>query len=370
MSILREKYWIVHSRIADKNVVRNCITCKRFSAKPFGTKPTYLPLNRVKDAYTFEITGVDLAGHLSLQGGQKAWIVLFTCAVYRGIHLELVTSQSTECFIQALRRFVARRNRPATMYSDPGSNFKGTDNALSKLDWSKIRDVAFPDKIEWIINPPKAPWWGGWWERLIGMVKDLLKKVLGKVCVDYEEMTTILCDCEAVINKRPLTYVSGDTMDLEVLTPDMFLKDTRKTGVVDLDHIDSSFLNQKRSERQRIMNELRQRFRVEYLAQLPFRKGDAETRRIEIGEIVLIIDENKKKIHWPLARVIDICPGKSNKVRVAKVKTAKGIFVRLVKKLVPLEIRSDEELTTGIKEMIPLDIQPDGKSSTEMKSSD
>lgn len=47
MTILREKYWIIKSLVTVKNVVKNCIICKRFSAKPFGTKPTYLPLNRV-----------------------------------------------------------------------------------------------------------------------------------------------------------------------------------------------------------------------------------------------------------------------------------------------------------------------------------
>lgn len=39
---------------------------------------------------------------------------------------------------------------------------------------------------------------------------------------------------------------------------------------------------------------------MEYLAQLPFRKGDIETRAIDVGEIVLIADENKNKMNWPL----------------------------------------------------------------------
>ncbi|UYV78583.1 hypothetical protein LAZ67_16002070 [Cordylochernes scorpioides] len=42
------------------------------------------------------------------QNKTKAWIVLFSCAVFRALHMELVTSLSTEAFIQALRRFIAR----------------------------------------------------------------------------------------------------------------------------------------------------------------------------------------------------------------------------------------------------------------------
>ncbi|GFS61776.1 integrase catalytic domain-containing protein [Trichonephila clavipes] len=73
----------------------------------------------------FQITGADLVGPLSLCGGSKAWIVIFTCAVYRAVHLELVSSLSTESFMQALRRFWARRERGSTLYTDNGMNFVG-----------------------------------------------------------------------------------------------------------------------------------------------------------------------------------------------------------------------------------------------------
>ncbi|GBN85884.1 hypothetical protein AVEN_203981-1 [Araneus ventricosus] len=58
-----------------------------------------LPENRVRDAAVFQITGVDAAGPLFLTGNQKAWLLLFTCAVYRAVHLELITSLTTEAFL-------------------------------------------------------------------------------------------------------------------------------------------------------------------------------------------------------------------------------------------------------------------------------
>ncbi|KAJ8958661.1 hypothetical protein NQ318_016386 [Aromia moschata] len=60
----------------------------------------------VRDAIAFEITGVDFAGPLYLKNVTKAWICLFTCAVFRA----------------ALRRFVSRWGRPKTIYSDNGTN--------------------------------------------------------------------------------------------------------------------------------------------------------------------------------------------------------------------------------------------------------
>lgn len=158
----------------------------------------------------FEVTGVDYAGPLYLKGGEKAWICLFTCAVYRAVHLELVTPLSTEAFFEAFRRFIARRGRPSIMYSDYGTNFTGANNLLDRVDWDEIRRYSAFKSIEWRFNPPTAAWWGGWWERLVRSVEELLRRVLKRACLTYEEMSTTLCDCESIINARPITYLSED----------------------------------------------------------------------------------------------------------------------------------------------------------------
>lgn len=135
MSHLRERYWIIKSRKTIRQIVRSCITCKRFSARPLETVSVHLPEDRVRDASIFEVCGVDLCGPLFLKDNKKCWVVLFTCAVYRAIHLELVSSLSTDNFILAIRRFIARRGRPVTIYSDNGKNFVGTSNNQLGQDW-------------------------------------------------------------------------------------------------------------------------------------------------------------------------------------------------------------------------------------------
>ncbi|GIY74460.1 endonuclease [Caerostris darwini] len=211
-----------------------------FTAKALTTPPIQLPLDRVRESAIFEITGIDLCGPLLLKPRGKAWIVLFTCAVYRAIHLEPLTSLSTEYFMQTLRRFIARRGRPSTVYTDNATNFRGTDNALKKIDWQKISEnECYP--IKWKFNPPTAAWWwgGGWWGRLIRSVKSLLVRILGRSSVNFEELLTILCDVEASINSRPLTYISDDSDELIPLTPSLFLQDIKQVGVPDLDSVDN-----------------------------------------------------------------------------------------------------------------------------------
>ncbi|GFY74638.1 integrase catalytic domain-containing protein [Trichonephila inaurata madagascariensis] len=81
MSHLREKYWITKARKTIRNCIRKCAKCQRFKAKKWDVTPGILPKDRVRDAATFEIVGVDLAGPLYLKHGPKAYIVFYTCAV-------------------------------------------------------------------------------------------------------------------------------------------------------------------------------------------------------------------------------------------------------------------------------------------------
>lgn len=156
---LRERFWIVHANKAVNRTIKKCTTCIRFSRSQVTVPASPLPENRVKNAKVFEVTGTDLAGPLYLKNNEKQWIVIFTCAVIRAVHLELVAKINTEEFILALSRFICRRGRPTIMYADCGTNFVGTANLFGKIDWKKIVEDPRVQRITWIFNPPASPWW-------------------------------------------------------------------------------------------------------------------------------------------------------------------------------------------------------------------
>ncbi|XP_011860462.1 PREDICTED: uncharacterized protein LOC105557751 [Vollenhovia emeryi] len=339
MSNLRETFWILSGRVAVRSVINRCSVCKRHNVKKLVATSGDLPTERVKDARVFQVTGIDYMGPLFLRKSQKAWICLFTCAVYRTIHLELATSLSTEAFLQVLRRFIARRGRPSIIYTDNGTNFVGARNLLHKIDWNKVQQFSSAQQIEWRLNPPSAAWWGGWWERLVKIVKDLLKRTLKKACLSYEEMSTILCDCEAIVNSRPLTYLAEDPTQLIPLTPMMFLLETSQNETPDLDKLEVN-LNKRMRYRQSLRNDLRKRFRSEYLGQLSRRKVKGSRISVKEGDIVLLGQDNLKRLDWPLARVIKVFPGRDGVTRVVRVKTAMGELVRPIQRLYPLEMSS------------------------------
>ncbi|GFW59340.1 integrase catalytic domain-containing protein [Trichonephila clavipes] len=179
-SLIRERFWIIRARKPIKSILNECFVCARFKVKSLSSGPSPLPPDRVNDCAIFEVVGIDLAGSPFLKTGEKVWITLFTCAVYRALHLELVNALSSDAFLLALRRFIARRGRPRIIYCDYGTNFRGAFNDLAKLDWHKISRETSTQKIVWKFIPPTAAWWGGWWERLVRIIKELLRRSLGK----------------------------------------------------------------------------------------------------------------------------------------------------------------------------------------------
>ena len=66
-------------------------------------------------------------------------------------------------------------------------------------------------------NLSRAPWWGGQYERLIGLVKQAFYKVVGRSSLTWEVLKDVILDVEISLNNRPLTYVEDDP-EVSVLT--------------------------------------------------------------------------------------------------------------------------------------------------------
>ena len=212
---LRSKYWVVKGRQVIRKLISTCVTCKRIEgAKYPGPRPPPLPQFRVSDDFAYSHIGVDFAGPVyvknvfsSAKRSYKAYIVLFTCASTRGVHLELTPDLSAEAFIRSLQRFVGRRGIPTSVVSDNGKAFQST----------MVKAFARQKHITWRFNVPKAPWWGGFFERMVRCVKRCLKKTMGNARVTFEEFETVLVQVEGILNSRPLLYVPEEMT--EPLTP-------------------------------------------------------------------------------------------------------------------------------------------------------
>lgn len=118
---------------------------------------------------------------------------------------------------------MARRGRPKRIYSDNGKMLIVAAKWLKRAQ----RDEQFhkflsTNSIAWTFNLSRTPWWGGQFERLVGVVKSSFFKTIGSGLLTWPELCDVVLDVEVALNNRPLSYVEED-VQLPVLTPSSLL---------------------------------------------------------------------------------------------------------------------------------------------------
>ena len=362
-AMIQREFWILRAKDAIRFQIKRCVKCAKVSAKPETQFMGDLPSSRVIPTPAFMRCGVDYAGPFNLKSGrgrktttEKAYLALFVCFVTRAFHLEPVSSLSTDAFLAALRRFVSRRGLPAHIHSDCGTNFVGADRELKKLVKSAshnqtIADSLSTDSITWHFNPAGAPHFGGLWEAGVKSVKFHLHRILTGYRLSFEELTTAFNQIEACLNSRPLTAMSSDPCDLEVLTSGHFLIGRPLLAAPEEDVVS---VHQNRLSRWQLLQKINQQFwkrwSSEYLTRLQQRPKWLQHRDdIKLNDLVIIKD-NLPAQKWKMGRVTQVHPGLDNIVRVVTLKTMDGTIKRPINKLCLLPILDNpaEELTLDI----------------------
>ena len=82
--------------------------------------PAQLPTTRTEGTTPYKVIGVDFTGPIKCKVKKtqegKAYLVLFTCSLTRGVYLEVLKSLETTLFLRSLKRLIARRGRPSLIY--------------------------------------------------------------------------------------------------------------------------------------------------------------------------------------------------------------------------------------------------------------
>ena len=148
------------------------------------------------------------------------YVTLFTCAVTRAVHLEIVSDLSTKTFLQAVRRYSSHKSLPRTVISDNTSTYLATADELKELFTSPLLNDTLSKKgVQWQLITKHAPCYGGFWKQLIGLTKISLKKILGRTLTTLLNLQTLIVEIEAILNDRPLAHLSSDVTDPEPLIP-------------------------------------------------------------------------------------------------------------------------------------------------------
>ncbi|XP_073955010.1 uncharacterized protein [Choristoneura fumiferana] len=346
LTLVRQQFWIPKGRAVVERILKKCPQCVKHGGGPFPLPPTpALPPERVNYSSPFTYTGLDYLGPVLVNtenGIQKRWICLYTCLAVRAIHLEVVQNMTAEETLLALRRMISTRGIPAVITSDNAQQFKLTAEVLT-------RPFCIQNNIRWRFIPQLAPWYGGFYERLVALVKHCMKRTLQKNLLNDSQLLTIIKEIEAVLNTRPLTFVDAEQDHIlkpsdflamsKCLTPDVDCNDLTLQGTVTKTDLISSW---KRGLK--ILEEFKSMFVNRYLPSLRERyKNSPKEPRVKaklkpkIGQVVQIKGDTSNRHSWKVGRLMEV----SESGRTAKVKIGNKEYTRSVGQLYPLE--ADEE---------------------------
>ncbi|GFS95789.1 bel12-ag transposon polyprotein, partial [Nephila pilipes] len=123
-------------------------------------------------------------------------------------------------------------------------------------------------------------------------------------------------------------------------------------NVSDLDQIEKTNIVLRWRYIQKVRENLKQRFKREYLGFLHSSVTKREDK-INVGDIVLIGTDDKKRLHWLLGRVLELFPSKDGIIRLVKLRTEKGNVLRPIQRLYPLELKPNYEQVVSENRKVP-----------------
>ncbi|XP_033225821.1 uncharacterized protein LOC117178504 [Belonocnema kinseyi] len=296
-----------------------------------------LPSVRSIPARPVSNVGVDYYGPFSIEEKKfrnrtrvKVYVAVFVCLVIKAVHLKVVSDMTSDGFIAALKRLIARRGKPSNIYSDNGKNFIGAHNELleiyvllnSEAHQKRCQHFLTHEAITWHFIPPLSPHFGGIWESAVKCFKHHFKRVVSEQLFTFEEFNTFVIEVEGILNSRPLSPMSTDPNDLTVLTPGHFLIGDALTSLPEVNFTETSHNRLSSWQHiQKIRQHFWTRWSKEYLNELNIRhKWKTGQHGIKEGTIVLLKEENLLPTQWVLGLVIKTHPGNDHVIRTVTVK--------------------------------------------------
>ena len=410
LSYTRTEFWIPQGRSVVKYVLRRCNPCRRVSG-PFYSTPKHPPLPgfRVQRSRCFKNVGVDFVGPIDITDElyerwriktekekqrvratrssskekkkapprPKAYVLMFTCAVSRMVHLEATLGMTVHDFMMGFQRFMNDRGVPEFVNSDNAKTFIRSHREFDSIyKSSRVRKMFDQKRIKWHFYTERAPWMGGYIERLNAIFKSVCKKVYGKAILSFDEFRTMVSDAMGIVNDRPLTYVYSDLNSAGTeITPSMLCHGYRLREPPHL-----SFRKAKTEEEltlgeryvhlEKVKDSFWDAWSKEYLTMLMERhikqgRTPVKLRVPKVDDVVIVRNENTPRRTWRLGRILRVKKGtRDGLVREVQVLTTnssgkRSLLNRSPTFLVPLEVGPEYIKTSNPNPPVDVEVDKD-----------
>jgi hypothetical protein len=328
----RVSYWIPQGNAAVKSILHFCLPCRQKKQLPFSPPEGALASFRITPAPAFQTFGLDHVGAFQSRDGVKYWLLVFTCAKTRAVQVYPVCSLAHDETERVVRRFLATYVAPFTQVKI------FSDNALGFVKLAKAR---FPlHVVLWRFIPPRCPENGGFYEILNKVLKRSLRAAFGHQPLKLSDVEVVVREISSIINSRPLLPTPADLHEDPVITPNHFLFGLRPPIWVSPSR-DNLSLSNRFVARSLQASYFWKRWLRSYLPSLTRWHRKRASELPKIGDVVLLTEPHPDaKNRYPLARILQLFPGKDGVPRRALVSSRGKSQHRLLSHLVPLEIPS------------------------------
>jgi len=319
-----------------KSIKKLCFKCRRENAKPdrpmMGDLPGYR-LASYESAFKYVI--IDVCGPFSIRVNrrtQKRWLLIISCLTTRAVNIEVLHTSDSQSFLMALQNHINLRGAPTRIICDNGLNFVGGSNNLKECErrWNAqlIEKGVIAKEIEFEFSPAKASSMNGSIERMVGLTKNILKKMNDslnkKLIFPSEEVFKCLSlEIVGLLNNRPLTMIPFEGTDNTFITPNHFLMQRQNFQIApSAGKFEQSFIK-RWDEVKRYIKDLWDHFNRAYIQELIHREKWFDRKsKLEIGDIVVTADPTVVNL-WRLGIIIKVEEGSKDQTRKVVVRLGK-----------------------------------------------
>ena len=330
--------WIIGVRPVVLRIIKRCIKCRRLYGPPLQQKMADLPVERVTESSPFSYCGIDCFGPFLVKEGRKTlkrYGLIITCLSTRAVHIEVLDDMSTDAVIDALRRLIAIRGQVRQIRCDRGSNFVGASRELARawqeMDKDSLKITLLEKhRCEWVFNPPAASHAGGVWERMIRSARRILNGLMtsAESRLTTSSLRTLMYEVMAILNSRPLSVESlEDPTGPLPLTPNHILT-TKSTGILPPPGVfqkEDLMLRKQWRMVQHLADRFWETWRLDYLSSLQARRKWCQQQpNLEVGDIVVLREDDVCRGDWKLGRVTEVFPSADGLVRRCRLRVPRS----------------------------------------------
>ena len=237
LSELRRHYFIPKNFSIVKKVIRECVHCKRFNARPINLNQNYYREFR-EDPPTVPFSNIfiDYMGPFTVKfekENTKVWLLCFTCTWSRAVNLKICRSLTVSDFLRAFSLHCFEFGIPQLCVSDLGSQIVAGANVLTTFLNDPHTQLYFEERG---VKPLKFQHYfkgcsqlGSLVEICVKLTKRLLYGCIKNNILDYFDFEFIVGKVVHLVNRRPIAFKESlrdsETEDLpELITPELLFE--------------------------------------------------------------------------------------------------------------------------------------------------